>query len=159
MATAPSGDQRVALCVARFYAELADRLEAGARAALAEAGIDDVDVFDVPGAFELPLIAKYAVLSGRYAAVVCLGAVIRGETDHYEYVSGEAARGIQHVQLETGIPCGFGVLTVDSMEQACDRVRGGSKRDTGAQAVEAVLASLAAKAALAERRGPAGFAV
>ena len=149
----------VALCVARFYAELADKLEAGARAALTEAGIDDVDSFEVPGAFELPLIAKYAALSGRYAAVVCLGAVIRGDTDHYVYVCGEAARGIQQVQLETGIPCGFGVLTVDSMEQAVDRVQGGSKRDTGAHAVEAVLASLAAKESLAERRGPAGFAI
>ena len=155
----PSTDQRVALCVARFYGELADRLEAGARAALAEAGIDDVDVFDVPGAFELPLIAKYAALSGRYAAVVCLGAVIRGETDHYDYVCGESARGIQQVQLETGVPCGFGVLTVDSMEQATERVQGGAKRDTGRHAVDAVLASLAAKEALAGRRGPAGFAV
>ena len=151
-------DQRVALCVARFYADLADRLEAGARAGLAEAGIDDVDVFDVPGAFELPLIAKYAALSGRFDAVVCLGAVIRGETDHYVYVCGEAARGIQEVQLETGVPCGFGVLTVDSMEQARERVEGGSKRDTGRHAVEAVLASLAAKEALSGRRGQAGFA-
>jgi 6,7-dimethyl-8-ribityllumazine synthase len=152
-------DRRMALCVARFYAELADKLEAGARAALAEAGVDDVDSFEVPGAFELPLIAKYAALSGRYDAIVCLGAVIRGETDHYAYVCGEAARGIQQVQLETGVPCGFGVLTVDSMEQASDRVQGGSKRDTGRHAVEAVLASLLAKEALAERRGPAGFAV
>ena len=76
--------------------------------------------FDVPGAFELPLVAKYAAESGRYAAVVCLGAVIRGETDHYDYVCGEAARGIQQVQLATGVPCGFGVLTVDTMEQALD---------------------------------------
>jgi 6,7-dimethyl-8-ribityllumazine synthase len=152
-------DQHVALCVARFYADLADRLEAGARAALAEAGIDDVEVFDVPGAFELPLIAKYAAQSGRFDAVVCLGAVIRGETDHYVYVCGEAARGIQEVQLETGVPCGFGVLTVDSMEQARERVQGGSKRDTGGHAVEAVLAALAAKEALSGRRGQAGFAV
>ena len=159
MPSVPSTDQRLALCVARFYAELADRLEDGARAALTEAGIDDVDMFDVPGAFELPLIAKYAALSGRYAAVVCLGAVIRGETDHYVHVSAEAARGIQQVQLETGVPCGFGVLTVDTLEQASERVHGGSKRDTGRQAVEAVLASLAAKEALAGRRGPAGFAV
>jgi 6,7-dimethyl-8-ribityllumazine synthase len=162
MATAPpSGERRIALCVARFYDDLAERLEAGARAALASSGIEDasVDVFDVPGAFELPLVAKYAALSGRYDAVVCLGAVIRGETDHYDYVCGEAARGIQQVQLETGVPCGFGVLTVENMEQALERVQGGGKRDTGAHAVEAVLASLAAKAALAGRRGPAGFAV
>ncbi len=109
--------------MARFYEELADKLEAGARAALAEAGIADVDRFDVPGAFELPLVAKYAAESGRYEAVVCLGAVIRGETDHYDYVCGEAARGIQQVQLETGVPCGFGVLTVDTMEQALDAGR------------------------------------
>lgn len=158
MATPSSPERRVALCVARFYDELADRLEGGAREALAEAGIEDVDAFAVPGAFELPLIAKYAALSGRYDAVVCLGAVIRGETDHYDYVCGEAARGIQQVQLETGVPCGFGVLTVDDMEQALARVQGGSKRDTGRHAVDAVLASLQAKEALAERRGPAGFA-
>jgi 6,7-dimethyl-8-ribityllumazine synthase len=156
---AVSSDQRIALCVARFYDELADRLEAGARDALADAGITDVGVFDVPGAFELPLIAKYAALSGRYEGVVCLGAVVRGETDHYEYVAGEAARGIQQVQLETGVPCGFGVLTVDSIEQAGERVQGGSKRDTGRHAVDAVLASLAVKEALAGRRGQAGFAV
>jgi 6,7-dimethyl-8-ribityllumazine synthase len=150
---------RVALCVARFYVELADKLEAGARAALTEAGIDDVDRFDVPGAFELPLAAKYAAESGRYVAVVCLGAVIRGETDHYHYVCGEAARGIQQVQLGTGIPCGFGLLTVDTIEQAMDRVAGGSKRDTGAHAVEAVLATLTVKQELISRRGRTGFAV
>jgi 6,7-dimethyl-8-ribityllumazine synthase len=142
----------VALCVATFYSELADKLEAGAREALAQAGVADVDRFEVPGAFELPLIAKYAARSGRYRAVVCLGAVIRGETDHYDYVCGEASRGIQDVQLETGVPCGFGVLTVDSMAQALERVSGGSKRDTGAHAAEAALASLAVKDQLAGDR-------
>jgi 6,7-dimethyl-8-ribityllumazine synthase len=136
---------RVALCVARFYEELAERLVVGAREAMAEAGVSEVGVFDVPGAFELPLVASYAARSGRYDAVVCLGAVIRGETDHYDYVCGEAARGIQDVQLQTGIPCGFGVLTVDTMDQALARVAGGSKRDTGRHAVEAVLASLEVK--------------
>jgi 6,7-dimethyl-8-ribityllumazine synthase len=140
---------RIALCVARFYPELADKLEQGARDALSEAGVDSADAFDVPGAFELPLTAKYAAESGRYAGVVCLGAVIRGETDHYDWVCGEAARGIQDVQLTTGVPCGFGVLTVDTLEQALDRVKGGSKRDTGRHAAEAVLASLAVRAALA----------
>src|SRR5882762_3103162 len=111
-------ERRVALCVARFYDELARRLEAGAREALDAAGVADVDAFDMPGAFELPLAAKYAALSGRYAGIVCLGAVIRGETDHYQWVCGEAARGIQQVQLDTGVPCGFGLLTVDTMEQA-----------------------------------------
>ena len=136
---------RVALCVARFYEDLADKLEQGARAALTDAGVADIDRFDVPGAFELPLAASYAARSGRYAAVVCLGAVIRGETDHYDYVCGEAARGIQQVQLDTGVPCGFGVLTVDTISQALDRVTGGSKRDTGRHAAEAALASLEVK--------------
>lgn len=136
---------RVALCVARFYEELADKLEQGARAALEQAGVRDVDRFDVPGAFELPLVASYAARSGRYDAVVCLGAVIRGETDHYDHVCGAAARGIQQVQLETGIPCGFGVLTVEEIAQARERVTGGSKRDTGRQAAEAVLATMAVK--------------
>ena len=150
--SASSSAQRVALCVATFYSELAEKLETGARAALAEAGITQIDRYEVPGAFELPLAAKYAAASGRYAAVVCLGAVIRGETDHYAYVCGEAARGIQEAQLETGVPCGFGVLTVDTMEQALERVAGGSKRDTGRHAAEAALASLQVKQALAGAR-------
>jgi len=150
---APAGRAgRVALCVARFYAELADKLEAGARAALEEAGVAELDRFEVPGAFELPLAAAYAARSGRYDAVVCLGAVIRGETDHYDYVCTESARGIQQVQLETGVPCGFGVLTVDTLDQALDRVAGGSKRDSGRSAAEAALASLAVKHALARNR-------
>ena len=151
--------RRVALCVARFYTELALKLEQGARAALEEAGVTDVEDFSVPGAFELPLVAKFAAESGRFDAVVCLGAVIRGETDHYDYVCSAATDGITQVQLETGVPCGFGVLTVDTMEQALARVTGGSKRDTGRHAVEAVLASLDVKDELAGRRGKAGFAV
>jgi 6,7-dimethyl-8-ribityllumazine synthase len=143
-----SAPARVALCVACFYEDLAAKLEEGARAALSEAGVGDVDRFAVPGAFELPLVAKYAAQSGRFDAVVCLGAVIRGETDHYDYVCGEAARGIQDVQLATGVPCGFGVLTVDTVEQALARVTGGTKRDTGRHAVEAALASLNVKRAL-----------
>jgi 6,7-dimethyl-8-ribityllumazine synthase len=152
-------EDRVALCVATFYSELAQALEEGARDALTEAGLTDVDRFEVPGAFELPLVAKYAAECGRYAAVVCLGAVIRGETDHYDYVCGEAARGIQQVQLLTGVPVGFGVLTVGDLAQGRERVKGGGKRDTGRHAVEAVLASLAVKRELAERPRRAGFAV
>jgi 6,7-dimethyl-8-ribityllumazine synthase len=151
-----SGGERFALAVGRFYAELAERLVAGARAALEQAAPAEIDVFDVAGAFELPLAAKLAAESGRYAAVVCLGAVIRGETDHYDYVCAETARGIQAVQLETRVPCGFGVLTVDTMEQALARADGG-KRDTGRHAAEAVLASLEVKRALASRRARAGF--
>jgi 6,7-dimethyl-8-ribityllumazine synthase len=149
-------DRRFALVVGRFYEELADKLIAGARGVLEAAG-GEVDVYDVPGAFELPLAAKYAAESGRYDGVVALGAVIRGETDHYDYVCGEAARGIQDVQLATGVPVGFGVLTVDSMEQALARVAGGGKRDSGAHAAEAVLASLAVRDALRDRRARAGF--
>jgi 6,7-dimethyl-8-ribityllumazine synthase len=133
-----AGGARFAIAVGRFYEDLADRLVAGARAVLEEAGADGIDVLDVPGAFELPLAAKYAAESGRYAGVVCLGAVIRGETDHYEFVCAEAARGIQDVQLATGVPCAFGVLTVDNMEQALARA-GGDKRDQGRHAAEAVL--------------------
>jgi 6,7-dimethyl-8-ribityllumazine synthase len=147
---------RVALCVARFYAELADKLETGARAALYDAGLIEIDRFEVPGAFELPVIASYAARSGRYDAVVCLGAVIRGETDHYDYVCAEAARGIQQVQLDTGVPCGFGVLTVDTMEQALERVLGGAKRDTGRSAAEAALASLAVKQELGREPARSG---
>ncbi|MFL5864028.1 MAG: 6,7-dimethyl-8-ribityllumazine synthase [Solirubrobacteraceae bacterium] len=154
-----AAETRVALCVARFYSELADKLERGARAALQDAGGAAIDAFSVPGAFELPLIAKYAAESGRFDAVICLGAVIRGETDHYDYVCSAAADGIVRVQLDTGVPCGFGVLTVDTMEQALDRVTGGSKRDTGRHAVEAALASLQVKDELTGRRGRAGFAI
>lgn len=153
-----SEPRRAALCVARFYDQLADLLAGGARSALHEGGIEEVETFEVPGAFELPLAAKYAAESGRFAGVVCLGAVIRGETDHYDYVCAEAARGISQVSLLTGVPCGFGVLTVDTMEQALDRVTGGSKRDTGRHAAEAVLASLRVKETLSSRRGRAGFA-
>jgi 6,7-dimethyl-8-ribityllumazine synthase len=142
---------RIALAVGRFYEDLADRLVAGARAVLEEAGITDVDEFDVPGAYELPMVAKLAAESGRYAAVVCLGAVIRGETSHYDIVCGESARGIQDVQLQTGVPCAFGVLTVDNLDQALARA-GGDKRDSGRQAAEAVLALLKVKERLAAAR-------
>ena len=152
-----ASDRRVALCVARFYEELADKLVEGARETLAAAAITDVDVFEVPGAFELPLAAKYAAQSGRYDAIVCLGAVIRGETDHYDYVCSESARGIQDVALSSGVPVGFGVLTVDSIEQARARVKGGGKRDSGAHAALAALATLAVKDELSARRGRAGF--
>ena len=99
---------------------------------------EDVAVFDVPGAYELPLAASYAAASGRFAGIACLGAVIRGETDHYDFVCGQAAAGVMSVQLETGVPCAFGVLTCETMEQALAR-SGGGKRDTGSHAAEAVL--------------------
>jgi 6,7-dimethyl-8-ribityllumazine synthase len=139
---------RYAIAVARFYEDLAERLVAGARAAFAQAGDTEVEVFDVPGAFELPLAASYAAASGRFAGVACLGAVIRGETDHYDFVCAEAARGVMRVQLDTGVPCAFGVLTCATMEQALAR-SGGDKRDQGRHAAEAVLRMAALRAQLA----------
>jgi len=130
-------DARFAIAVARFYEELAERLVAGATRVFAEAGAE-VDVHDVPGAFELPLAARYCADSGRYDGVACVGAVIRGETDHYDYVCSEAASGIARVGLDTGMPCAFGVLTVESMDQALART-GGGKRHQGEDAARAVL--------------------
>ncbi len=137
-----------AIAVARFYEDLAERLVAGAIATFAKAGHADVEIFDVPGAFELPLAASYAATSGRFAGVACLGAVIRGETDHYDFVCAEVARGVMRVQLDTGVPCAFGVLTCATMEQALARA-GGGKRDQGRHAAEAVIAMAALRSALA----------
>ena len=135
-----------AVAVGRFYEDLAERLVGGARSAFEEAG-HTFDVFDVPGAFELPLAALYCAQSGRYDGVACLGAVIRGETDHYDFVCSEAARGIQDVQLRTGVPCAFGVLTVENMDQALART-GGGKRDQGRHAAEAIIAMAALRGTL-----------
>ena len=129
--------QRFAVVSARFYEELADRLVAGAVEVLLEHGAE-AEVHEVPGAFELPLAARWCAESGRYDGVACLGAVIRGETDHYDYVCSEAARGVQQVQLDTSVPCAFGVLTVEDMEQALAR-SGGGKRHTGRDAAEVLL--------------------
>jgi 6,7-dimethyl-8-ribityllumazine synthase len=125
-----------AIAVARFYEDLADRLVEGAADAFEESG-SSFEMHAVPGAFELPLAARLCADSGRYAGVACLGAVIRGETDHYEYVCAEAARGIARVSLDTGVPCSFGVLTVDTLEQAMQRV--GGRRHQGRDAALAVL--------------------
>jgi 6,7-dimethyl-8-ribityllumazine synthase len=132
-----------AIVVGRFYEELAERLVNGAQ------GVFDgeADVFDVPGAFELPLAAQYLASTGRYDGVACVGAVIRGETSHYDHVCSEAASGIARVSLDTGVPCAFGVLTVENMEQALART-GGGKRDQGAHAAEAVLTLARLKARL-----------
>jgi 6,7-dimethyl-8-ribityllumazine synthase len=121
-----------AVCVGRFYEDLAERLLNGATEGFAVGGVSEASVhrFDVPGAFELPLAAKLCAESGRFAGVACLGAVIRGETDHYDYVCSEAARGVADVALQTGVPCAFGVLTCESMDQALARA-GGDERDQG----------------------------
>jgi 6,7-dimethyl-8-ribityllumazine synthase len=139
---------RFAIVVGRFYEDLAERLVASASDVFEEAGAEGVDVFDVPGAYEVPLAAKYCAESGRYAGVVALGAVIRGETSHYDHVVEECARGLMAVQLQTGVPCGFGVLTVENLDQALARA-GGGKRDSGRHAAEAVLAMARMRAALA----------
>ncbi len=136
-----------ALVVARFYEELAARLESGARSVLEAEGCE-IETLAVPGAFELAAAARYAAVSGRFDGVVCLGAVIRGETDHYEHVCAAAAYGIQKVSLDTGVPCSFGVLTVENYEQALAR-SGGDRRDSGAQAARAALALAGIRAALA----------
>jgi len=139
---------RFAIVVGRFYSELAERLVAGATRVFEEAAADAIDVFEVPGAFELPLAALTAAQTGRYEGIACLGVVIRGETSHYDHVCAEAARGIQEVALRTGVPCGFGLLTVEDSEQALAR-SGGDKRDEGAAAAEAVLALARVKAEIA----------
>jgi len=100
---------------------------------LAGVSVPNVTHVSVPGAYELPMAAKTLIGSGEYAGIACLGVVIRGETDHYDFVCAEAARGIQDVQLETGVPCAFGVITCDTMEQALARA-GGDKRDQGRNA-------------------------
>ena len=129
-----------AVCVATFYEDLAERLVNGAVEAFGEREVapTSVHTFEVPGAFELPLAAKWCAESGRFAGVACVGAVIRGETNHYDYVCGEAARGVQRAQLDTGIPCAFGVLTVENMEQALAR-SAGDERDQGRRAAHAVM--------------------
>ena len=138
---------RYAACVGRFYEELAERLVDGATRVFEEVGAE-LDVYDVPGAFELPLAAKYCAETGRYSGVACLGAVIRGETDHYDFVCSEAASGIARVSLDTGVPCAFGVLTVDDMEQALART-GDGKRHQGEDAARAVLRMAALRRDLA----------
>jgi 6,7-dimethyl-8-ribityllumazine synthase len=138
---------RFAIVVGRFYEDLAERLVEGATRIFEEAG-GEVDVFDVPGAFELPLAAKYCADSGRYDGVACLGAVIRGETSHYDHVCEEAAAGIARVGLDTGVPCAFGVVTVENMDQALART-GDGKRHQGEDAARAVLQMVALRQSLA----------
>jgi 6,7-dimethyl-8-ribityllumazine synthase len=113
--------KRFALVVARFYDEIAEQLVEGARRALIDCGVVDVDRYDVPGCFELPLACRNLIDTDRYDALVALGVVIRGETPHFEYVAGQCARGILDVQLATGVPIGFGVLTTENAVQAQER--------------------------------------
>ena len=131
---------RVGVVVARFNDFVTRPLLTGALETLERHGVADaaITVAWVPGAFELPVIAKAMAQSGRYDAVICLGAVIRGETDHYEMVAGQAARGIAAVGLDTGVPAIFGVLTADNMDQAINRA-GGKSGNIGSNAAAAAV--------------------
>jgi 6,7-dimethyl-8-ribityllumazine synthase len=114
---------RVAIAASRFNDLITERLLAGAKDGLIRHGVDDgsITVAWAPGAFELPLVAQRLASSGEYDAVICLGAVIRGDTGHYEHVAGQCAAGIERVQLDTGVPVIFGVLTTENIEQAIER--------------------------------------
>lgn len=132
---------RVAIITARFNSAITTSLLEGARAGLAECRVspDDIAEFSTPGSFELPVAAKAAAASGRFDAVVALGCVIRGDTPHFDYVAGEAARGLQAVQIDTGVPCIFGVLTTNTVEQAEARAVKGKDnkgREAGRAAAE-----------------------
>jgi len=129
---------RLAVAVARFNRDVTERLLEGAERVARAHGAGDVSVVWVPGAFELPLVAKHLAASGAVDAVVCLGAVIRGETAHFEYVAGECASGITRAALDTGVPVVFGVLTVDDRQQALDRV-GGKEGHKGEEAMETAI--------------------
>jgi 6,7-dimethyl-8-ribityllumazine synthase len=131
---------RVAILVSRYNELITNKLLDGALACCREAGLarEHIDVVWVPGAFELPSAATVAAGSGAYACLVALGAVIRGDTPHFQYVAGEAARGLNQVAVHHSLPIGFGVLTVDTLEQAIERA-GGSAGNKGHEAAEAAL--------------------
>ena len=145
---------RVAVVLSRYNEFIGERLLEGALSTLAKHGVDasDVSVVRVPGAFELPAVAKRLAGSKRYDAVVCLGTVLRGETPHFDFVAGEAAHGIARASFETGVPVLFGVLTADTLDQALDRA-GGKHGNKGAEAAQGaiematLIRSLPAKAA------------
>jgi len=140
---------RVALVVSQYHAFVTDRLEAGARAALGEAGLaeTDIDTLAVPGAFELPQAAQRAAATGRWAAVVCLGCLIRGETPHFDYIARAAADGITRAAQQTGVPIAFGVLTTNTAEEALARAADGPA-NKGREAAQAALAMARAYQAL-----------
>jgi 6,7-dimethyl-8-ribityllumazine synthase len=129
------GSPRIAVIAARFNQEIVDELLSRCVNRLRELGVKPgkIAIHRVPGAFELPVAAKLAAESGKFAAIISLGAVIRGDTPHFDFVAGEAARGIQQVAIETGVPVIFGVLTTDTEKQAKDRL------DAGSRAAEAAL--------------------
>ena len=131
---------RVAILVSRYHERVTGRLLDGARTACREAGVDEarVDVIQVPGAFELGVAAEACARTGRYQALVALGAVVRGETPHFDYVAGETSRVLAEVAREHAIPVGFGLLTTDTLEQASARA-GGIAGNKGHEAAQAAL--------------------
>jgi len=140
-------DMHVAIAVARFNRDITDGLLDGAQRTLEKAGAANVDVVWVPGAFELPLVAQRLATGGDVDAVICIGAVVRGDTPHFEYVAGECAAGVARVALDTGIPVIFGVLTVETREQAFDRI-GGSEGHKGEEAAATAIEMVALLRAL-----------
>jgi 6,7-dimethyl-8-ribityllumazine synthase len=154
----PDGaDRRIAIVAARFNGSVSHKLVDGALAGLAAHGVSetDVDVVWVPGAFEIPLVAGRVAHSGRYDGIVCLGAVIRGETAHFDLVANEAARGIADAARESGIPVIFEVLAVDTLALAEDRA-GGAHGNKGWEAAEAVLSMASLLEALSEAETASG---
>jgi len=138
-----ASDSRFGIVLGRFNSFIGERLLEGAMDALVRHGADEenIDVARVPGSFEIPLAAQRMAASGRYDAVICLGAVIRGATPHFDYVSAEVSKGIASVSLETGVPVAFGVLTTDTVEQAVERAgtKAGNKGfDAALSAIEMV---------------------
>jgi 6,7-dimethyl-8-ribityllumazine synthase len=129
----------LAIVVARFNEHVTSKLLAGAEEAAKRHSVGRHEVFHVPGSFELPVVAKRLAETGRFDVVVCLGAVIRHETDHYLHVATQAAHGIQQAALDSGVPCMFGVLTCETDEQALARAGGPGERNAGKEAVEAAI--------------------
>jgi 6,7-dimethyl-8-ribityllumazine synthase len=146
---------RVAILVSRYNELITTKLLDGALACCREAGVerDAIDVVWLPGAFELPAVAAAAAQTGRYACLVALGAVIRGETPHFDYVAGEAARGLNQVAVRHGVPVGFGVLTVDTIQQAVERA-GGNAGNKGHEAASAALRAADVLAQLRSHHAP-----
>ena len=131
-----AGDHRFAIVVARFNNQITDKLLSGCLDTLRDAGVevDSVPVVKVPGSLELPIVARRLAESGGFAAVIVLGCVIRGETDHYDHVTEQTAKGIREVGTKTGVPCIFGVITADTLEQAINRA-GGKQGNQGSKAM------------------------
>ena len=150
--TGPSGAFRFAVVVSRYHDFVTEKLKAGAAAAFAAAGIADeaVTLVRVPGAFELPIAARHAAESGEFAAIVCLGCLIRGATPHFEYIASAVAQGLTAAAADTGVPMTFGVLTTNSVEEALERA-GSGPSNKGWEAAAAAIDMAGVVAALTER--------